>query len=200
MLETYIRPLYQQLCVNFIAKKLAGTIAPNTITVLAGFIGVLVLPLLWFQLPILAVIVLLISGYADTLDGTLARIGQHTTPMGSVLDIMMDRIVECAVVLGLFLYDSLHRGGWCLLMLVSILLCITSFLIVGVFTQNNSDKSFYYSPGLIERAEAFIFFIAMILLPHYFTELALLFTSLVLWTAYLRIEQFISNERILSAK
>lgn len=194
MLESYIRPMYQRACVDAVAQKIAEHVSPNSITILAGLIGILVIPTLWLHLPLLAVIILLISGYADTLDGTLARIRQHTTPVGSVLDIMMDRLVECAIVLGLFLYDPSHRNGWCLLMLISILLCITSFLVVGIFTQNNSQKSFYYSPGLIERAEAFMFFIAMILFPHYFSKLALLFTVLVLFTASLRIYQFIRNE------
>ena len=75
-------------------------------------------------------------------------------------------------------------------MLGSILLCITSFLVVGIFTPNHSSKSFHYSPGLIERAEAFLFFIVMIFVPYYFTFFAFLFATLVALTALIRLWQF----------
>lgn len=58
-----------------------------------------------------------------------------------------------------------ERGLWCMLTLGSMLLCITSFLVVGIFTENQSQKSFHYSPGLMKRAEAFSFFIAMMIWP-----------------------------------
>lgn len=75
-------------------------------------------------------------------------------------------------------------------MLTSILLCVTSFLVVGIFTEKQTEKSFYYSPGLIERGEAFFFFILMILFPSYFVLLSSLFILLVLLTTAIRVVQF----------
>lgn len=71
---------------------------------------------------------------------------------------MVDRVVEFVVVLALWFVAPQQRGLWCLLMLGSMLLCITSFLVVGIFSENQSQKSFHYSSGLMERAEAFSFF------------------------------------------
>jgi archaetidylinositol phosphate synthase len=93
---------------------------------------------------------LVLSGFLDTLDGSLAR---HLNKTSSI--------------------------------------CVTTFLVVGIFTKNDSQKSFFYSPGLIERAEAFIVFSLMILLPFTFSVLAWGFIALTFLTAFLRLWQFI---------
>ena len=67
---------------------------------------------------------------------------------------------------------------------------MTSFLVVGIFSENKSQKGFHYSPGLMERPEAFLFFAMMMLLPTLFSALALLFTFLVFLTAGLRVLEF----------
>lgn len=192
MLELYARPNFQIICVDPLARWMSRTlnITPNTVTLLAGLFGIIVPLAIVFDWPWLAASLLLVSGYLDSLDGTIARIQNTDSAIGSVLDICMDRLVEFAVIYGLFLVQPSTRGNACLLMLGSILLCITSFLVVGIFTENDSHKSFHYSPGLIERFEAFVFFCAMILLPVAFSWLAYTFATLVLLTAIIRIRQF----------
>ena len=135
MLETYIRKPYQQALVNPIAKMLNKKVSPNQLTLLSGVIGVLVLPCLYFGAYILAIILLLASGYLDTLDGTLARLTNQSSDWGSVLDITVDRIVEFVVILSLWLVAPEMRSFWVIMMLGSILLCITSFLVVGIFNE-----------------------------------------------------------------
>ena len=115
--------------------------------------------------------------------------------MGAVLDIFSDRCVESALVVGFYWLDPIGRGLPAIAMLVSILLCITSFLVVGIFSENESQKSFHYSPGLMERTEAFIFFALMMFLPQWFHLLAWVFAGLVLYTGVRRIIEF---SRVLS--
>ena len=81
--------------------------------------------------------VLLISGYFDALDGTVARMAEQNSAKGTMIDIISDRIVEFAVIFALFLVNPLHRGVCCLLMLGAILICVTSFLVVWIFHENN---------------------------------------------------------------
>jgi archaetidylinositol phosphate synthase len=190
MIEHHLRQQYQRILVNPLAKILKNRIKANQITILSGFLGLLVLPVLILHHIVLAITLLLLSGFCDSLDGTLARLNHNSSDWGSVMDIMTDRFVEFVVVFALFSLAPQQRGVWALLMLGSMLLCITSFLVVGIFTVNDSQKSFHYSPGLMERAEAFIFFIAMMLWPNAFVFFALLFTCLVTLTAALRLAQF----------
>ncbi len=190
MLEQAVRGYYQKICVDPIAYVLQHEITPNKVTYLSGIIGLLVLPALYCNQVALAIILLLVSGYCDTLDGTLARLKQSSSKWGNVLDITVDRVVEIAVVLALFLVAPDSRGFWCIMMLGSMLLCLTSFLVVGIFTENYTGKGFHYSAGLMERAEAFLFFIAMMLWPSAFNYLAALFTVLVFYTAAVRLYEF----------
>lgn len=191
MIETYFRSWYQKLFVDKVAAFAALKFSAIEITFFGTFLGILVPLCLFFSLKFLAIFFLLLSGYFDTLDGTVARIRKESSPIGSIFDIVSDRIVEFSAVFGLYLLYP-DKSLYMILMLGSILLCITSFLVVGIFTENSSGKkSFFYSVGLIERAEAFIFFIAMILCPKLFSELALLFAFLVVFSAYNHINNFI---------
>lgn len=192
MLESYVRPTYQRHFVDPVAYFLAKYLprSANYWTLIGCITGITVLPALLFNQKDLAIILLLLSGYLDTLDGTVARLSGNSSNHGSVFDIFSDRVVELSVVLGLFLIDPIHRSLAAMLMLGSILLCITSFLVVGIFTPKEGEKSFYYSPGLMERAEAFIFFIAMMLLPQYFNFLAYTFILLVIVTTFFHLYQF----------
>ncbi|KTC84503.1 CDP-alcohol phosphatidyltransferase family protein [Legionella brunensis] len=190
MLEQSIRPFYQTLLVEPLVKCIGHRIKPLQVTLFAGILGLLFIPAILLNHTMVAIILLLASGYCDTLDGTLARFQKNTSPLGTAIDIVMDRLVEFSVILGLYLVAPHVRALAVILMLGSMLICITSFLVVGIFTPNESNKSFHYSPGLMERAEAFGFFIVMVWYPHYFNGLAFLFTLLVTLTALIRIKQF----------
>ncbi len=190
MLENYIREPYQRILVDPVVKTINNNLAPNTLTMFAGIAGISVLPCLYFDYRIFAIFLILFSGYLDTLDGTLARFSGRTSDWGSVLDISMDRLVEFIIIFSLWIVSPETRSFWVIMMLGSVLLCITSFLVIGVFTANDTKKGFYYSPGLMERSEAFVFFIAMILWPAYFSKFALVFSCLVLLTAFIRLTQF----------
>jgi len=55
----------------------------------------------------LAVVLLLLSGYCDMLDGALARLCQKTTSFGGFLDSLLDRYADAAIYAGIML------GGMC---------------------------------------------------------------------------------------
>jgi len=196
MIEPLLRDKYQKLCIDpLIQSALFYKIFPHphAVTVIGCLFGVATLPLLALNHPLFALLALAISGFLDTLDGSLARLKNQISCKGAALDIVCDRIVEFAIVLALYSVDTTSRALPTLLMLGAILICVTSFLVVGIFTENRSEKSFHYSPGLIERAEAFIFFSAMILIPSAFYILSYLFAILVFLTAGIRIVQFFNR-------
>lgn len=192
MLDSYYRGPFQAAFVNPPAKLLARLkIHPTLLSIVGLLLGIAVVPLLIYGLRWWAIGALFASGYFDVIDGSVARLTGKHSPQGAALDICFDRCVEVAVVIGLLLVDPHGRGLAALLMLGSTLVCVTSFLVVGIFAQNDSEKSFHYSPGLVERTEAFILFALMMALPYLFTPLAIFFSALVLFTAALRLIQFL---------
>jgi phosphatidylglycerophosphate synthase len=191
MIDSYYRSPVQKVLIDpvlpFILKR---DIHPNHITALALISGISIIPFLFFGMNFLALISLLLSGYFDILDGSVARLRKASTPHGAVFDIVSDRVVEFSIVFGLYLVAPETRGILCLLMLGSMLVCVTSFLVVGIFAENEGEKSFHYSPGIMERAEAFIFFVLMITLPSMFDLFAIVFILLVTITALIRVREF----------
>ncbi len=120
----------------------------------------------------LAIILLWSSGTLDALDGTLARLSAGT-PIGAILDITFDRVVEVSIIGALaWRYPPLRLE---LLALVgAIAVAMSLFLSIAAAVINRSVKSFHYAPGLGERTEAFIFLTMMIVDPRH----------LGLWTAF----------------
>ena len=151
--------------------------------------GVCLLCLISHQ-PVFAVFALLLSALFDCIDGTVARAKQQVHPFGTLLDFICDRIVEFLVLYGLFLVDPQNRAQGTILMLGSLILCYISFLGVAIYTPNQSHKGMHYSEGLIERTEAFVCFIVMILVPSTFGALSLVFASTVTLTALWRVWEF----------
>ena len=196
MLEQSLRNGLQKIILDPAMPWLSKWASPIGLTLASALVGLLCAIAIVFNHAWTATGLLLLSGWLDMADGCLARYQNRSTPLGAALDIFADRAVESIVVIALFLQSPPDRGLMSLLMMAAILLCITSFLVVGIFTENQTEKSFHYSPGLMERAEAFIFFIMMIFLPQYFTILAISFSLLVLWTGVYRMFEFIgANKR-----
>lgn len=193
MIDSKFRGFWQKIFIDKLAlfcHRLG--LSPAHLTLTAFILGILVLPALAFKQEALAVFLLISSGLLDTSDGTLARLQKCASNSGSILDIACDRGVEFSVVLGLYFYDP-SRGLWLLLLLGSFYLCVTTFLLSGIFTPNQSNKSFHYSPGLIERAETFIYFPLAIIFPLFFKYLTLVFCFLVFLTAIRRFFQMYFN-------
>lgn len=190
MLDAYGRARLETALIAPVITRIAGRVTPNSITMIAGLLGIMVPVALYAQHTSLAVACLWASGYCDLLDGSLARVSDRCSEFGCVLDIVTDRVVEAMVVLGLWCVDTGARSLVCLCLLSSILLCVTSFLVVGIFSDNQGNKSFHYSPGLMERAEAFIFFTLMMLLPEFFNAIGAVCCVLVCYTALRRLYDF----------
>lgn len=188
MIEQKLRPFIQKNLVDNVAKKLAARTKPNAITMIALLIGLLC-ALSLFVNEYLCVVLLLLSGYFDVLDGSIARLQDSSSKLGTLFDIFCDRAVETFIIIAIFINQpNLLWVGF--LMVIAISFCMYSFLLVGMFSENNTQKSFYYSPGLIERAETFLFFIVMIIFPSLVFYLGLIYTVLVLWTTAYRCYEF----------
>jgi len=196
VIDTYLRKYYQKSLVDPVLNRgFLDRVAPNFLTICALIFGLCVPIFMYLHYVMLAFAFMVISGLLDTLDGSLARKLGSSSKVGAALDIFSDRVVESAIVFGLFLYAPETRAMPCILLMISILLCITSFLVVGIFTENESEKGFHYSPGLIERSEAFIGFSLMMLFDSLFLPVAYLLSLLIGASGIQRLKQFHHSER-----
>lgn len=185
MLETharkYVNPFIEKGADFFIRLKLT----PNNVTVLALLLGIATSLFVYFDMGLIGVILLWISGYLDAVDGAMARKMKKTSSFGTLMDIIFDRIVEISIILALGLKFIDVRMNLIILS-VSILISMTIFLTVGALTEQKGMKSFYYQAGVAERSEGFIMFSLMILLPNYISITTNIFSIMVLFTAFQR--------------
>jgi phosphatidylglycerophosphate synthase len=186
VLEGKFRPTLNRFFIEPVASILSRFLSASHVTWLSLSVGILASLAIALAMPWTATVLLLLSGYFDVLDGSIARMNDSSSAFGSMIDILCDRIVEVAIIIALAL-KSFDMAIVALFMMGSSLICVTSFLVVGIFQVNDTHKSFYYSPGLMERAEAFLFFIAMIIFPALTVALGIIYTLLVLWTAVKRV-------------
>lgn len=193
MLDTharkYVNPIIELGAKFFLKLKLT----PNNVTILALFLGLATSIFLYFDMKVVAVIVLWISGYLDAVDGAMARRSNSSSSFGTLLDIVSDRIVEVSMVLVLgFKFADVRYN--LMVLTVCILMSMTIFLTVGALSEKKGVKSFYYQAGVAERSEGFIFFSLMILIPSYLGIITNIFSVLIIITA---IQRFFEAKRLL---
>ena len=193
MLDTharkYVNPIIE-LGAEFLLKL---KLTPNNVTILALLLGVSTSIFLYFDMQIIAVTLLWVSGYLDAVDGAMARRSNSSSSFGTLLDIVSDRIVEVSIVLvlGLKFVDVRYN---LIVLTVCILMSMTIFLTVGALSEKKGVKSFYYQAGVVERSEGFIFFSLMILIPSYLGIITNIFSILIIITA---IQRFLEAIRLL---
>lgn len=193
MLDTharkYVNPIIE-LGAEFLLKL---KLTPNNVTILALLLGISTSIFLYFDMQIIAVTLLWVSGYLDAVDGAMARRSNSSSSFGTLLDIFSDRIVEVSIVLvlGLKFVDVRYN---LIVLTVCILMSMTIFLTVGALSEKKGVKSFYYQAGVAERSEGFIFFSLMILIPSYLGIITNIFSILIIITA---IQRFLEAKRLL---
>ena len=193
MLDTharkYVNPIIE-LGAEFLLKL---KLTPNNVTILALLLGVSTSIFLYFDMQIIAVTLLWVSGYLDAVDGAMARRSNSSSSFGTLLDIVSDRIVEVSIVLvlGLKFVDVRYN---LIVLTVCVLMSMTIFLTVGALSEKKGVKSFYYQAGVAERSEGFIFFSLMILIPSYLGIITNIFSILIIITA---IQRFLEAKRLL---
>ena len=193
MLDTHARK-YVNPIIELGAKFLLRLkLTPNNVTILALLLGISTSIFLYFDMQIIAVTLLWVSGYLDAVDGAMARRSNSSSSFGTLLDIVSDRIVEVSIVLvlGLKFVDVRYN---LIVLTVCILMSMTIFLTVGALSEKKGVKSFYYQAGVAERSEGFIFFSFMILIPSYLGIITNIFSVLIIITA---IQRFLEAKRLL---
>lgn len=153
---------YVQPVIDGIARTcLRVGIGANTLTAIGMLVGITAALLVLTQHTVAGFAVLWLSGLIDAADGTLARLTKPS-PLGAILDITFDRVVEIAVILALA-YNYPDARFLLVLLAGIIAIAMSLFLSIGAAVANQSVKSFHYAPGLGERTEAFICLSLMIL-------------------------------------
>ncbi|BEP29813.1 CDP-alcohol phosphatidyltransferase family protein [Helicovermis profundi] len=192
MLDTkarkYFQPFFNTIAKVFIRLKISA----NKITILAFITGVSVGIAIYFDQRMLSVALLWVSGLLDAIDGSLARITNTSSKLGAYMDLIMDRMVEAAVILGFAIRFPNHYISY-ILFLILVIFNFSTFMVAGALFQNEGEKSMHYDSGLAERTETFIVFTLMIIFSNYIFYVLNVFNLLILFTGIMRFYFIVKN-------
>jgi phosphatidylglycerophosphate synthase len=178
---------------NRIARSLVVFgLSANALTWIGFFLGVggsVAIALGWFGT---ALVLIAGNRLLDGLDGCVARL-TRPSDVGGFLDIALDMLFYSSVPFAFAIFASENQLPACFL-IYSFIGTGSSFLAFavisakrGVKSAEKSQKSFFYSTGLIEGTETAIFLLLLCLIPQHFPWLAWIFGSLCWLTTAIRI-------------
>ncbi len=160
----------------------------------AGFlIGLGAVPLIVLHHYAWAVPFILLNRLADGLDGTMARLTQPTD-RGAFLDIALDFLFYSSIPLAFAIAEPQANALAAAVLIYSFVGTGSTFLAFAVIAAKRNltsaaypSKGFYYLGGLTEATETIAVFIAMCLIPGWFSALAYGFAALCGLTTMTRI-------------
>jgi len=188
MIETHARKHVQPLLDNFGSWLIPYKITANSITLIAFIVGLSSGYCISLNYLKIALILLLISGLLDMLDGTIARLTNTQHNFGAYCDLISDRMVEASVILGFAILYPQHMFAY-LLFFVAVLLHFSTFVAAGALFPNMSKKSMHYDKSIVERAEAFVVFFVMLLFPQYIFELLMTLNVIIFAAGIMRFKR-----------
>jgi archaetidylinositol phosphate synthase len=195
MIDTKWRSRFEPMF-NFLARILVRfKIKPNTITILAFAIGLISAIFIGFNKPIVALVLLWISGLLDVLDGSVARLTAKSSVGGAYMDLIFDRLVEAFVILGFTILDPTNYLAY-ILFYISVIFNFTTFIVAGALFKNVGPKSMHYDTGIAERTETFIVFSLMLIFKNYISPILMVFNAIIFLTGTIRFYKVIKYSKV----
>lgn len=138
-----------------LAKAVMKTgISPNTLTLLGLLSSIAYLIFILYKMYIISLVMVILAGFFDVVDGAVAKLTGKVTKIGEFLDSTLDRLSDAILITGL-IFMGFN-------VFVIILLLIFSFLVSYVRAKGELLGLKVEGRGLIERAERIVFIIAII--------------------------------------
>ena len=165
-----------------VARVIARSkIPPNALTLLGPIVATFAAWMYIQQQLALALLLLLLSGFVDALDGAVARATGKTTAFGGVLDSVCDRYSDAIVLIGVILGGG-SSTFW------GILAIVGSLLVSYTRARAEAAGVEQLGVGIAERPERLIILMIVTLL-QYLTVIGLLFPppsyfGIIYWLEY----------------
>ena len=127
---------------------------------------------------LVAIVLLILTGAHDMLDGAVAKASQRASQRGSFFDSVVDRVSDAAMLGGVCFYVERHHPGGLVLLPFALL---TTFVLISYQRSKAESLGLAAKGGLMERAERMVLLGVALLSPAIFVPV--LWLMLVLTTA-----------------
>jgi len=152
---------------------------PNILTLLRILMTPVIVYMVLTHQAWLAVILMVIAGITDMLDGAIARYFNQRTTVGAYLDPLADKILLISLFVSLFFIGKLP------LFIFLAVVFRDAIIIFGAIAYEMVTRQLNMEPSLIAKATTFmqISYVALLLLDMA-TPISSLFVSLVMWVVF----------------
>jgi len=147
-------------------------VTPNALTFINLALNIIAAYVIAAGYFLLGGVFVLVAGLFDLLDGALARFNKQTTRFGAILDSVVDRISEAAILCGLLIWYMPQEGAGLEIVLIFVVL-IGSFLI-SYIRARAEGLGWQCQVGLFTRAERVIVLAIGLLANQIFIALCVL--------------------------
>jgi len=147
-------------------------ITPNALTFINLALNIIAAYVIATGYFLLGGVLVLVAGLFDLLDGALARFNKQTTRFGAILDSVVDRISEAAILCGLLIWYMPQEEAGLEIVLIFVVL-IGSFLI-SYIRARAEGLGWQCQVGLFTRAERVIVLAIGLLANQIFIALCVL--------------------------
>ncbi|MFT9495114.1 CDP-alcohol phosphatidyltransferase family protein [Anaerosolibacter sp.] len=196
MIDTKLRGKFQPTFDIMAVKLVKIQLRPNVITWIAFGVGILASVSVAIEWMIPSILLLWLSGLLDVLDGTVARLTRSSSRGGAYMDLILDRMVEAAYILGLAY--RFPQGYYAyLLFYVAVIFNFTTFIVAGALFQNKGAKSMHYDVGIAERTETFLVFTLLALFPTNIYLILMIFNAVIFITGMVRFKRVLAYSKSL---
>lgn len=174
-----------------VARQVGKSVSPITITLIAGCVGVFAALAGWQGMYTTGLALWLANRALDGLDGAVARATGTQSDLGGYLDQMIDFAIYTLIPIGLVMHaPSIELLAALALLLGTFYVNAGAFLYLSAIlerrnagaTQRNELTSIHMPKGVIEGAEAMLFYSLFFLFPQALGLLFLILSSLVIVT------------------
>lgn len=179
-----------------LARQMGKSVHPIPVTLIAGAVGIFSAIAGWQGASLAGLLLWWANRALDGLDGAIARANGTQTDLGGYIDTMMDFTIYSIIPFGLALRaPSLELLAALAFMLVSFYINAGSFLYLSAVLESRSQgaqqrrelTSVTMPGGLIEGAEAILFYSLFFLFTDSLAALYLILGVLVIFTTLQRI-------------
>lgn len=153
------------------ARALARAgVSPNAATIAAALLGMAAALLIASNRSLSGIGVWLVSRVLDGMDGVLGRATGRTSSFGGYLDITLDMLAYCAMVLGFAVIHPEGGAVWAAILVGYVLVTTTTLALSSVLEKEqarvaDNDRSLQFTPGFAEAGETTAVYVLMVLLP-----------------------------------
>jgi CDP-diacylglycerol---glycerol-3-phosphate 3-phosphatidyltransferase len=127
-----------------------------------------------------AIVLLIVTGAHDMLDGAVAKASQRASQRGSFFDSVIDRVSDAALLAGVTFYVERHHPGGLVLLPFGLL---TTFSLISYQRSKAESLGLAAKGGLMERAERMVLLGVALLSPSIFVPVLWILLVLTAGTA-----------------